>query len=59
VIAREAHVSLANYQKLTADEKAITAELGPSVDTNLGGAGPRNPLVVYFNGQVANFVQKR
>jgi hypothetical protein len=59
VIAREAHVTLANHRKLVADEKAITAALGPKVDTNLGGTGPRDPLVVYYNGQVPNFVHKR
>ena len=59
LIAREAHVTLAEHKALVADEQAITNALGPQVDTNLGGTSPRDPLVVYYNGQVNQFVHKR
>jgi hypothetical protein len=58
-VARAAHVSRAEYTTLVADEKAINAALGPNVNTTLGGAVPRDPLVIYFNGQVSQFVHKR
>jgi hypothetical protein len=58
-VARAAHVTAAEHQELVADEKAVMAALGPTVDTKLGGASPRDPLVVYYNGQVAKFVHKR
>jgi hypothetical protein len=59
LIAREAHVTRAEHKALVADEQAITTALGPGVDTNLGGSSPRDPLVVYYNGQVNQFVHKR
>jgi hypothetical protein len=59
VVARAAHVSPADHQELVADEKAIAADMGPNVNANLGGAGPRDPLVVYYDGQVAGFVHQR
>ncbi len=59
LIAREAHVTLAEHRQLVADEQAITTALGPHVDTDLGGSSPRDPLVVYYNGQVNQFVHKR
>ncbi len=59
LIAREAHVTLAEHKILVADAQAIATALGPQVDTNLGGTAPRNPLVVYYNGQVNQFVHKR
>ncbi len=59
LIAREAHVTLAEHKALVADEQAITAAFGPQVDTNLGGSSPRDPLVVYYNGQVNQFVHKK
>ncbi len=59
LIAREAHVTLAEHRQLVADEQAITTALGPHVNTNLGGSSPRDPLVVYYNGQVNQFVHKR
>src|SRR5581483_6156534 len=58
-VARQAHVTGIERQKLIADEKAIATALGPDVDTTLGGAVPRDPVVVYYNGQVAHFVHKR
>ena len=59
LIAREAHVTKTEYKTLTADEQAINAALGTNVDTSLGGTSPRDPLVVYYNGQVNQFVHKR
>jgi hypothetical protein len=59
LIAREAHVTLAEHKALVADAQAVTTALGPQVDTNLGGTAPRDPLVVYYNGQVNQFVHKR
>ena len=44
---------------MVADEQAVTKALGPQVDTDLGGTSPRDPLVVYYNGQVNQFVHKR
>ena len=58
-VAHQAHVTAAERQKLVADEKAIDTALGPNVDTALGGAAPRDPVVVYYDGQVAQFVHKR
>ena len=59
LIARAAHVTKAEYKTLVADQQAINAALGPQVNTNLGGSSPRDPLVVYYNGQVNQFVHKR
>jgi hypothetical protein len=59
VVARAAHATAADHQELVADEKAVMAALGPNVDSNLGGATPRDPLVVYYNGQVTKFAHKR
>jgi hypothetical protein len=38
--------------------KVLEYDLGPSPDINLGpGAADRDPLEVYFNGQVGNFIK--
>jgi hypothetical protein len=58
-VAHQARVTVAERRKLVADEKAIDTALGPNVDTALGGAVPRDPLVVYYDGQVAQFIHKR
>jgi hypothetical protein len=58
-VARQAHVTGAERQRLLADERAIAAALGPNVDTALGGAVPRDPVIVYYDGQVVQFVHKR
>jgi hypothetical protein len=58
-VAREAHVTPAEHQRLQSDEQAIATALGPNVDTALGSSSPRNPLVVYYDGQVTQFVHKR
>ncbi len=56
VIAREAHVTRAEHDQIAADEQAVVRELGPTPDMNLGGAAPRDPLTVYLDSQVPNFV---
>jgi hypothetical protein len=58
-VARQAHVTASERRRLLADAKAIAAALGPDVDTALGGSVPRDPVVVYYDGQVAQFVHKR
>jgi hypothetical protein len=58
-IARAAHVTLAENQQLTADQQALTTALGPHVDSQLGGTDPRDPVVVYYDGQVNQFAHKR
>ena len=56
VIAREAHVTQAEHDQIAADEQAIVQDLGPAPDMNLGGTAPRDPLTVYIDSQVPNFV---
>ncbi len=56
LIAREADVTAAERQQIVTDEQAVIGDLGPSPDMSLGGALPRNPLTVYIDSQVANFV---
>ena len=56
VVAREAHVTRAEHDQIAADEQAIVRDLGPALDMNLGGAVPRDPLTVYLDSQVPNFV---
>jgi|GEM_PF-2042132 len=56
VIAREARVTRAEHDQIVADEEAIVQDLGPAPDMNLGGTVPRDPLTVYLDSQVPNFV---
>jgi len=42
--------------QIAADEQAVVRDLGPAPDMNLGGAVPRDPLTVYLDSQVPNFV---
>jgi hypothetical protein len=58
-VARQAHVTAAERRRLLADENAIATALGPNVDTALGAPVPRNPVMVYYDGQVAQFVHRR
>lgn len=58
-VAQEARVTPAERRWLTSDEQAIVSALGPNADNALGGSVPRDPLVVYYDGQVAQFVHKR
>jgi hypothetical protein len=37
----------------------ISLDLGPNPDTNIWPGAPRDPLVVYYNGQIGNFVRVR
>jgi hypothetical protein len=59
IIARAAHVTQVEQEQLTADELALNAALGARVNSDLGGSVPRDPMVIYYNGQVAQFVHKR
>jgi hypothetical protein len=52
-------VTTAERQHLLADERAIAAALGPNVSTALGAPVPRDPVMVYYDGQVAQFVHRR
>jgi len=56
LVAREARVTRAEHEQIVADEEAIVQDLGPAPDMNLGGAAPRDPLTVYLDSQVPNFV---
>jgi hypothetical protein len=43
---------------LLSDWQALASDLGPNPDTDLGpGAAHRDPLEVYFNGQIGNFIK--
>lgn len=57
-VAREAHVTTAERQRLTADEQAITTAMGPNAASIADAGVSRDPLVVYYDGQVAQFVHK-
>ncbi len=58
VVARAARVSGTLQRTLSGDEQILTAELGPNPDTDLGpGAVDRDPLEVYYNGQVNSFIK--
>ena len=57
-IARSAHISPQVHSALVRHKAAIAAALGPKPDTNLGiGAADRDPLAVYYNAQVSEFVR--
>lgn len=58
-VAKEARVTPSERSHLVADEKAIDAALGPNVDSSLGAPVPRDPVMVYYDGQVMHFVHKR
>jgi hypothetical protein len=58
-VARAAHVTRTENQQLVADEQALGNALGPHVDSDLGGTEPRDPVVVYYDGQVNQFAHKR
>jgi hypothetical protein len=60
VVARAAGVSGPIQRALSRDEQILTADLGPTPNADLGpGAVDRDPLQVYYNGQVSNFVRMR
>ena len=58
-VARRRTSRRPSRQRLQGDERAIATALGPNVDSALGGAAPRDPLVVYYDGQVTQFVHRR
>lgn len=58
-VARMAHVNAAEHAQIIADEQAVMRDLGPNSTTNLGGATPRDPLTVWLDSQVPNFVHRR
>jgi flagellar basal body rod protein FlgF len=41
------------------DGTIVAGDLGPSPDTDIWPGSLRDPLVVYYNGQVGNFVRTR
>jgi dGTP triphosphohydrolase len=58
-IARAAHVTAAESQQLTADQQALTTALGSHAESDLGGSTQRNLVVVYYEGQLNQFVHNR
>lgn len=57
-VARSAGITGAYHQTLSRDEQTLTADLGPNPDADLGpGALNRDPLTVYYNSQLENFVK--
>jgi hypothetical protein len=57
-IARSAHISPQVHSALVRHEAAIRSALGATPDTDLGpGASDRDPLAVYVDAQVSNFVR--
>ena len=58
VVARAAGITGSFHNALSSDEQALTADLGPNPNTDLGpGATDRDPLEVYYNGQIDKFVK--
>jgi hypothetical protein len=58
-VAKEARVTAAEHKRLQGDEQAIATTLGPNVEPIQSESVPRDPLVVYYDGQVTQFVHKR
>jgi hypothetical protein len=58
-VAKEARVTPAERRRLQSDEQALMTALGPNVQTALGGSVSRDPVVVYYDGQITQFVHKR
>ncbi len=58
VVARATRISGPFQRFLSRDEQTLTADLGPTPNTDLGpGAVDRDPLEVYYDGQVNGFVK--
>jgi hypothetical protein len=58
VIARAAKLTPRLHDIVDTDDASLKQDLGPTPDTNLGpGATDRDPLYVYYNAQVGNFVR--
>jgi hypothetical protein len=59
VVSRATDAPPSLRDAVLSDWKVLEFDLGPSPDTNLGpGAADRDPLEVYFNGQVDNFIKE-
>ncbi len=58
-VARAAHVTAAQGQQLTADQQAINTALGAHSTSEFGGSIPRSLVVVYYEGQLNQFVRAR
>ena len=58
VVSRATGTPTALRDAVLSDWQVLEYELGPKPDTNLGpGAADRDPLEVYFNGQVSRFIK--
>jgi hypothetical protein len=58
VVARAARVTPHIHDALSADWLVFKDDLGPTPDTDLGpGATDRDPLEVYYNGQIDKFIK--
>jgi hypothetical protein len=58
VVARAARVTVPFHKAVYADNQVLSDELGPTPGTNLGpGATDRDPLTVYYDGQVDQFIR--
>ena len=58
-IAREAHVTAAESQQLTADQQALNNALGSHQESAFGTGIERSLVVVYYEGQLNHFVNTR
>jgi hypothetical protein len=57
-VARSAGITGRYHETLSRDEQILTADLGPNPDADLGpGAENRDPLVVYYDSQLEDFVK--
>jgi hypothetical protein len=58
VVSRATRITPLVRDAVLSDWEVLEYELGPSPDTDLGpGATDRDPLEVYFNGQVGDFIK--
>jgi hypothetical protein len=58
VVARAAGITGSFHNALSRDEQLLSADLGPTPDTDLGpGATDRDPLEVYYDGQISDFIK--
>jgi hypothetical protein len=58
-VARAAHVTAAQSQQLSTDQQAINTALGAHSTSEFGGSIPRSLVVVYYEGQLNQFVRAR
>jgi hypothetical protein len=58
VVAQAARFTQQSHDAFSSDWQVFEDDLGPTPDTDLGpGATDRDPLEVYYNAQVVNFVK--